>query len=53
MAMAPAANNAPVIEGLAAEAKLRGRAVALAAAGLSSGVTTDVRPIAPLAPPVP
>jgi len=40
--MAPAANMAPVNEGLSAEARLRGTAVKLAAAGRSSGVTTVI-----------
>ena len=40
--MAPAANMAPVNEGLSAEARLRGTAVKLAAAGRSAGVTTDI-----------
>jgi hypothetical protein len=40
--MAPAANIAPVSEGLRAEARLRGTAVKLAAAGRSAGVTTDI-----------
>src|SRR4051812_18569214 len=38
--MAPAANMAPVIDGLIAEARLRGTEVKLAAAGRSAGVTT-------------
>jgi len=37
-----AANIAPVSEGLIAEARLRGTAVKLAAAGRSGGVTTDI-----------
>src|SRR5215472_5462448 len=41
-ARAPAAKSAPVIEGLMADARLRGTAVKLAAAGRSEGVTTDI-----------
>src|SRR6267378_7396540 len=40
--IAPAANIAPVIDGLMAAARLRGTAVKLAAAGRSAGVTTDI-----------
>src|SRR5512146_401345 len=40
--MAPTANIAPVRDGLIAEARLRGTAVKLAAAGRSAGVTTDI-----------
>ena len=41
-AIAPAANIAPVSVGPMAEARLRGTAVKLAAAGRSAGVTTDM-----------
>ena len=41
-AIAPAASIAPPSDGLSAEARLRGTAVKLAAAGRSSGVTTDM-----------
>src|SRR5262249_23530403 len=40
--MAPAVNKAPVIEGPTAAARGGGRAVKLAAAGRSAGVTTDI-----------
>jgi hypothetical protein len=42
VAMAPAANKAPVIDGPIAAARLRGTAVKLAAAGRSADVTTDI-----------
>src|SRR6185503_8964546 len=41
-AIAPAANMTPVKDGLSEEARLRGTAVKLAAAGRSAGVTTDM-----------
>lgn len=41
-ANAEAANSAPAIAGLAAEARLRGTEVRLAAAGRSASVTTAI-----------